>query len=202
MLYTKIDLGFALDASGSIGAGFFPKVRKFAMDLLEQFHLSKSETNAGVIVYSKEPKLVVKFNEFYVIETFKKVLNDKTPYPPQIDQLIRWMNKTTGIDKALVMAKEELFTRTNGDRQDVRNVLIFLTDGEQNPQLEDGQSLGDFSQPLKDDGVTIVAVGFKAAKPSELAKITSSPELVLDNTGGVEVLTKAVNDIAAKFLQL
>ena len=173
-------------------------VREFATGLLEQFHLSKSETNAGVIVYSSEPRLVIKLNEIYEIEKFKKELKDRTPYPKNYRKRLPWMRSKTNIDKALTLAKDELFTSTNGDRRDVRNVLVFLTDGMQDPKLEPGKFLEDFSQPLKDDGATIIAVGFKKADRKELAKIASSPELVLDNTGGVEVLTRAVNDIVEK----
>ena len=106
------------------------------------------------------------------------------------------MNEYTRIDLALTMAEKDLLTAANGDRQDVRNALIFLTDGQQKPPAQ--FSLEHYAKPLKDDNVNIIAVGFGRANESELAKIASSPELVLSYKGGVEVLKEAVGEIVQK----
>ena len=193
----KIDLGFVLDASGSIGRKVYEKVKTFTTDLLAQFDLSQSMTNAGVIVYSTAPKLVIKMNEFYDLKEFSKALSDRTPWPARGVKLSPpWMNEFTRIDQALILARDELFTVANGDRHDVRNALIFLTDGKQQPQAQ--RSLDYYAQPLKDDDVSIIAVGFGNANESELAKIASGPEFVLSYEGGVEVLGKAVGEIVDK----
>ena len=97
------------------------------------------------------------------------------------------------------MAHEELFLEKNGDRPDVRNVLVVLTDGKQKPALPKNESLADYSKPLTDAKVEIMAVGFGSASKSELEKIASSKQNVRFYTGtAAEALTKAVEGIIEK----
>ena len=167
------------------------------MDLVRMFQLSPRETHAGVIVYSTVPKMVIKMNEIYELDTFASELSRRTSWPSRRKPLdTKWMDGYTRIDEALNMVNEQLFTVANGDRPDVRNALIFLTDGKQEPAA--AHELDHYSKPLKDAKVTIVAVGFGAAAKKELKKIASAPELVLSYKGGVEVLEKAVQDIVEK----
>ena len=77
-------MGFVLDASGSIGRKVYENVKTFVADLLEHFNLSNSKTHAGVIVYSTEPKLVIKLDNFYDLKKFTKALSDRTPWQEPI----------------------------------------------------------------------------------------------------------------------
>lgn len=81
------------------------------------------------------------------------------------------------------------------------NVLVFLTDGHQTDELmEKDKTLKNYSKPLIDAGVAIMAVGFKNASDTELEMIASSPENVISHTGmeATEALTKAVERIVEK----
>ena len=182
-----------------MGNRSFSRERKFVIDMLKQFDLSREETNAGVIVYSLDPKLVIKLNEFYDLDEFEKALNARSPWkkPRQAYKMkVKWMNHKTRIDRALVMAKSELFTGQNGNRAGVRDVLIVLTDGRQNPPAE--RPLISYAQPLLDSNVNIISVGFGKAKREELLKISSGPDYTLSYKGGVEVLERAVWEILEK----
>ena len=106
------------------------------------------------------------------------------------------MNGYTRIDLALTLARDELFSAANGDRKNVRNALIFLTDGKQNPPAN--HSLEHCANLLKKDNVHMIAVGFGKALKSELAKIASGPEFVLSYNESVEVLKEAVGEIVQK----
>ena len=154
----RIDVGLVLDASGSIGNKTYVSVKTFATDLLQEFQLSESETNAGVIVYSTVPKLVIKMNEFYDLQKFSKALSNRTRWPAGVTL---WMNGYTRIDLALTLARDELFSAANGDQKNVRNALIFLTDGKQNPPAN--HSLEHYANLLKKDNVHMIAVGFGKA---------------------------------------
>lgn len=192
-----IDFGFALDASGSIGKETFEKVKRFVKELLTNFNLSPMETRAGVIVYSTVPRLVIKMNEFYNLQHFFNAFSRRTYWQNRkIPQKLKWMGGFTAIDKALIMAQKELFTVENGDRPEVRNTLIFLTDGKQNPAAF--HSLDYYSRTLKEANINIMAVGFGKAIKSELKKIASGQEFVFSYQGGAEVLKKAVEDIVLK----
>lgn len=188
-------MGFALDASGSIGETTFQLVRAFVTDTLEHFKLSADETNAGVIVYSTGPRLVIKLNEYYNLGKFSRALAQRTPWPKPFN--ISWMNGYTRIDRALEMAKQELFNERNGDRRNVPNALIFLTDGEQKPKAPLG-ALEHYSKPLIKDNTRIFAVGFGKAVVSELRNISSSPQNVFSYQGGAEVLKNAVGEIVTQ----
>ena len=187
----RIDLGFALDTSGSIGNRTYQKVKAFVTDTLKHFTLSTAETHAAVIVYSTKPNLVIKLNEFYNLDIFSKALSSRTPWTRPF--VSSWMNGFTRIDLALTLAKNKLFNSTNGDRPDVPNALIFLTDGEQNPAAP--FPLEHYAQPLIKNKTLIIAVGFGKANTNELKKIASAPHYVLFYNETAEALQNATGDI-------
>ncbi|CAF4631997.1 unnamed protein product, partial [Rotaria magnacalcarata] len=47
-----MDLGFVLDASGSIGATDFQKQRVFVGQLLRQVNVGPNKTHVGIVKYS------------------------------------------------------------------------------------------------------------------------------------------------------
>ena len=109
-----------------MGKQSFNREREFVIDMLKQFDLSQTETNAGVIVYSLDPKLVIKFNEFYTLGEFERALKARTPwksYKEVLEMKEKWMNDKTRIDRALAMAKSELFLTKNADNKQSRPLL-------------------------------------------------------------------------------
>ena len=69
---------------------------------------------------------------------------------------IPYCNENTNTTGGLRLTRTEIFNTANGDRADVPNVIILITDG--NPTRET-DLLSDEVQRIKSSGVRIVGVG-------------------------------------------
>jgi len=69
---------------------------------------------------------------------------------------IHYCNENTNTTGGLRLTRTEVFNATNGDRSDVPDVIVLITDG--NPTRETDM-LGDEARRIKDRGIRIVGVG-------------------------------------------
>ena len=119
---------------------------------------------AGVLVYGEEAHLKIKLNEFQHLHKFKAALEERTKFRGA---------RLTRIDLALKLANTQLFTKENGDRPEIPNYLVLVTDGKQNSGHWDiDHNLVDwFARPLWRRNITIFAVGVGKAQLSQLKAI-------------------------------
>lgn len=78
----KVDLGFLVDASGSIemyGRGNYQRMKDFIKEVAASFVISRHGTHVGVVVFASRPEPVFPFNTYY---TRRGVMNavQKIPY--------------------------------------------------------------------------------------------------------------------------
>jgi len=103
---------------------------------------------------------------------------------------------TTNTPSALESARSEQFTSLNGDRPNVQNYVICITDGNSNVNAQN--TIPD-AQALKGDGVIIytIAVG-DSPQMSEILGIASSPAsqyvIRLPTLGDIETAAKSLLD--------
>lgn len=113
-----MDLGFIIDASGSIGSVNFLKILEFVAKIVDAFDIRPNGTHVGVIHYSDDAKLDFDFNKFKGADLNR-------------DNVVNEINKIsvtegqTRIDLALKKAKEELFTEAGGMRPDKPKVGLM-----------------------------------------------------------------------------
>ena len=75
------------------------------------------------------------------------------------------------------MLRDSFFTRQNGDRDNIPNVAIVITDGKSN--IRDSETLG-VANKTKEAGIRIIAVGVTdAIDVRELRGIASVPSQVI-----------------------
>ena len=116
-----LDLGVAVDVSGSIGHGNLPALRDALYSLVNVSDISSNGTHMGLILFGKKAELRFNFanakfhNPAAVHEEIKSQVNTLTP--------------ATLTYEAMVLANNGLFTSAGGDRPDKPNVLLVLTDG-------------------------------------------------------------------------
>lgn len=114
-----VDIGFILDSSGSL-RNDYGNEKAFLKTLAQAFGVSKDGSHAGVITFSSRAEHSIKLNDFDRLDKFNGAV-DK----------IRHMNGYTKIDRALRLAQKSLFTKQNGGRRNVKQLIILMTDGEQ-----------------------------------------------------------------------
>ncbi len=130
--------------------------------VVDSFAVSQNNTRFSVLLYSTDAEL--QFN----LVRYDSAAGVKTA----IDNLPH-MKAGTRIDKALRLAKEKVFSLDGYVRQRRPMVLVVVTDGSTNRGSED---LANASQPLKDYGVTVIAVGVgPEVNRYELIKFASKP---------------------------
>lgn len=100
-----------MDASGSIRKGEFVLLQSFVKDTIEFLTVSESQTHIGVIAYSSDATLELKFDDSY----------NKIEVQQKVDQVTHTRGLTR-IDLALKVASEQLFVPAGGMRVNARKV--------------------------------------------------------------------------------
>ncbi|XP_028410753.1 uncharacterized protein LOC114533436 isoform X5 [Dendronephthya gigantea] len=154
---TKIDLGFMLDSSGSIGSAHFETMKSFVKDLIYHFKVSQNNTRVSVMSYASSPSLHLTFSQAFPTRQDLYSAIDNIPYT----------GGGTNTAAALTLAKSHMF---NTRISDTKRILIVLTDG---------KSSGNVAQPsqeLKKAGVVIYSIGVGSGiDVNELKTMASHP---------------------------
>lgn len=109
------DVAFLVDSSGSIGRRRWPLMIDFLKKVINVFNVGPDGTHIAVIAYSSNTKLEFTFNAL----SGAQITADE--YGKLIDK-IGFQRGFTYIDKALIMADEQVFTTSAGMRPGVSQV--------------------------------------------------------------------------------
>ena len=109
------DVAFLVDSSGSIGRRRWPLMINFLKEVTNVFNVGPDGTHIAVIAYSSDAKLEFTFN------TLSGAQITAEEYGNLIDK-IDFQRGFTYIDKALIMADEQVFTTSAGMRPGVPQV--------------------------------------------------------------------------------
>ncbi|UJR24511.1 hypothetical protein I4U23_005886 [Adineta vaga] len=142
----KMDLGFVLDASSSVGSANYNLQLKFTKDLLQRANIGRNKTHVGIINYSGKIETLTKLNQDYELKDKLKKIDKATYFGSGTD--------TAGALKEA----EKVFSYKNGLRlpEDGATPVIFvITDG----ASADRQATIAAAQVLKDKGINMVSVG-------------------------------------------
>lgn len=156
-----LDLIFAIDCSGSIGERDFDIMINFVKSLVNLLPTSEETVHISVVTFSTAPKI-----EFYLntYNTKSEVLS------AMID--IMYIRGSTDTAGALRLIRESVLSPANGERPDVRDVLILLTDGES----DDNEATLQEARLLRAQDVHIMTFGIGTwYNEQELQTIASYP---------------------------
>lgn len=187
----KIDVGFVLDYSASV-KNEFEKVKYFVKYLASKLEISKDGIHVGLITYSSNAYLNSKLSDSFSIDDFHRAV-DAAPF----------LGLTTRTDRALALAKDELFSAENGARLRAHRIIILLTDSTTD---EGSENPGLIADQLRQIGIyaLVIAIGDKindneveqiAGKVSNIYKIDSFGSLI-----DMDLINKVVKDTCAKGL--
>ena len=123
------DVGLILDGSGSISRRNWLKMKTFAKAMIDKFNVSEDGTHVGIIEYSTNATLAIKFNDLTGEELTPENIYKKVDEMKQSKQL-------TYIDRALQLANDELFQVRNGMREEVKKVRYHIIDRQTDRQTD------------------------------------------------------------------
>ena len=106
-----VDLGFIIDASGSIGQGNWNKMMRFLMSLTSKLNVNGTQTRVGALTFASDAKVEFCFNELQDTDA----VNDK------FAEMI-WRRGSTNTDEGLKLAVNSLFRYHCGMRADAAKV--------------------------------------------------------------------------------
>ena len=166
-----MDLCFVIDSSGSIrdnnpADGSYDNYElqlNFLTDLVRAFTIGQDATRVGAIVFSEQVVLEFALSTYDTAQAINAALI-ATPY----------LGQTTNTPEALLQTRNQCFTAANGDRPDVSNLAIVVTDGVPFPDNRRGPAL-DEARALKDSGVTVISIGITDNIDLDFLREMSSP---------------------------
>ena len=159
-----------LDASGSVGSSNFQKMKDFVKDFLSDADIDGGSVRVGVNMFSTGVEVEFDLNSY----TTKAQVFDAVDAIPYIKG---WTNTASGIENM----KSKMFTTAKGDRSDVDNVAIVITDGQSNV---DSKRTIPNADAARNEGIYVYAVGIGLANTEELEGIANKP--AQENTFAVD----------------
>lgn len=141
----KADVVFVLDGSGSISNSMWTHILDFVKRIVSQLNVGQSNIRVGVLEFGTQASIKFHLDSF---RTKKDVLSG-------IDR-IRKSDGGTNTADGFLITRKEMFQERRGDRRDVPNILILITDGQSTVNT---QKTIQYAEDAKKAGITILAVG-------------------------------------------
>ncbi|XP_074051313.1 collagen alpha-4(VI) chain-like, partial [Macrotis lagotis] len=150
----EADFYFLIDGSGSINSEDFKEMKTFMNELISVFHVGADHVRFGVVQYSDKPQTEIDISQHTSVAQLKMAITN-----------IRQIEEGTQTGEALRFMKH-LFSNITRDK--VPRFLIVITDGKsQDP-------VAQVAEELRQENITIYAIGVKSAITEELIEISGS----------------------------
>ncbi|XP_041101018.1 collagen alpha-6(VI) chain-like isoform X2 [Polyodon spathula] len=177
------DLIFLVDGSSSIDPEQFKSMQKFMMSVVNSSEVGEKKVRFGAVLYSNTPEEKFLLNQYYTkAEVRNAISNMKTK------------GGETYTANAMLFARDR-FAQAYGGRKisQVPQILIVITDGE----ATDRSDLPAMSMAVREEGISIYAVGVANANTQELEEMVGGKEKVfyVDNYQALEELHKNISKV-------
>ncbi|XP_011617196.2 collagen alpha-1(XIV) chain-like isoform X1 [Takifugu rubripes] len=155
----RADLVFLVDGSWSIGDDNFLKIIRFlssTVGALDQ--IGPDGTQVAIVQFSDDPRTEFKLNSYSDKERLLEAVSS-----------ISYKGGNTKTGRAIQHVKDNIFTEEGGVRKGVPKVLLVLTDGRSQDDVN------KVSKEMQREGYIVFAIGFADADYGELVSIASKP---------------------------
>ncbi|XP_076610393.1 collagen alpha-1(XIV) chain isoform X2 [Chaetodon auriga] len=155
----KADLVFLVDGSWSIGDENFLKIIRFLYSTTGALdRIGPDGTQVAIAQFSDDARTEFKLNSYSDKERLLDAINK-----------ISYKGGNTKTGRAIQHVKENIFTAEGGVRRGIPNVLVVLTDGRSQDDVN------KVSKEMQMEGYIVFAIGFADADYGELVSIASKP---------------------------
>uniref|UniRef100_A0A3B4Z2L9 Integrin alpha-M-like n=1 Tax=Stegastes partitus TaxID=144197 RepID=A0A3B4Z2L9_9TELE len=183
---TVADIAFLLDGSGSVDAEDFQTMKTFVKNLVRSF--LSSDTQFSISQFSSSPDIHYYFNNFF----------SNGQWEQNIDGIYQ-LGGSTFTAKAIQYVVNNVFVPQRGSRQNVKKILIVITDGASN----DRGQLQNAAASAESKKIVRFAIGVGNAfqvtgARRELDTIASSPStkhvFQVENFNALEIIRQTLQD--------
>jgi len=170
------DIVFLVDSSGSIrdnnpednSYDNWELALTFISDFIADFNLGTTATQFGLVRFSYQADNIFYLNDHYDVASMQQAILD-----------MQYIGSYTNTSGALRTAAYEQFSSTHGDRSNAQNIVILITDGI--PNLDVDYTVPD-AETLRNLGTTIFVLGITDAIDEEmLREMSSEPQILGQN---------------------
>ncbi|XP_069814429.1 collagen alpha-4(VI) chain-like [Dendropsophus ebraccatus] len=156
------DIIFLVDASISITVSQFKIMQRFMEAVVNDSTVGKDFVRFGAVTYSTTPEEQFSLNAYSTKSDVRKAIYD--------------IKRTKGLTYTATALEytQGRFDAAYGGRPNVNDIIILITDGA--TSAPDKPKLDTVPQTLRNNGITIFAVGVGSAKKEELEKIAGQPD--------------------------
>ena len=112
------DIVFVLDGSGSIGVNNFTTMKSFVSRLIARMDINSGNTRVGIITFSSSVGTYFNLNSHATIASLQAAISS-----------LNYSGGSTYTDAALAFVRTTMLISAAGDRSNVPNVVVILTDG-------------------------------------------------------------------------
>ena len=141
---------------------------QFVGSLVKGFTVGPDATRVGAIVFSEDVIFKFALSEYDNSEAIVEALLD-----------FSYLGSTTNTPEALLQTRTQCFNVANGDRQNVGNLAIIVSDGLPYPPYRKVPALEE-AKALRNSGAAIASVGITDKIDEDFLKDISSPPQLVD----------------------
>jgi collagen type VI alpha len=123
---SEYDVTFIIDKSGSIRRERFPFIRNFINDVIDKFEVGTDRMRVSAVSFSDNSAMEFRFNQHYNKQDVMSAINST-----------KFTGGRTRTESAIGMMMDQVMRADQGDRSNVQNYCIIITDGGSNIQKED-----------------------------------------------------------------
>ena len=166
-----MDLCFIVDASKSIkhyNPANWALQLEFLTLIVDRFTVSPKDVRIGAVVFSDYAKLAFKLDDFSDAESVKEAIYD-----------LEYLNNETNTAEAFRVTREQCFSVANGDRLNIKNLAILISDGRPEPDenIRVPAALAE-AEALKNTDVILLAIGVTNHIDVDfLRSVSSAPQI-------------------------
>lgn len=181
------DVVFMLDSSGSVGEDNFQLMKNFMKDILDMINIESCDYRIGALKFGSSP-----FVQFNLLEHANNagVLS-------AIDN-IGYSYGFTATSDALKVVRTQMFRSESGDRPEVRNIVVLLTDGLANVRTR--ATMKEVRLASR-EGIQIVPIGITVGSMNEMKGMAADPERGVFFTPSFHQLTNITQSVAEYLLE-
>ena len=118
-----LDIVFVVDESGSIGPSNFATVKSFLSKLVGRLDIDSGNTRVGLATYSTTVRSGFNLGDHSSVASVQSAIMS-----------LSYTTGSTDTAAALAYVRTTMLTLAAGDRPNVPNVVVVLTDGQSNSQ--------------------------------------------------------------------
>ena len=134
----------------------------FTKSIINEVTVGPQDTRISTVLFGNKAYIEFYLNTYETADEVSQAM-DNLNYRPE-------NTNTTG---GLWVTRNDIFNSTNGDRDDIDNVILLVTDG---IPTRDVEMLPDEVQKVRDAGIKIVAIGIGEANETFLATVAESED--------------------------